>query len=185
MSACSLVRPFRGLSNVLITAGQDLSMLIIWGYKRYLQQLAMLTFLCGNCGNPAAHTLSRAVTKFTLFFIPLFPISSKYFTQCTFCGTSRRVGKEEATRLQQQAAYGGQPAGHAPGGYGAPQQQGYPQQAQQGYGQQGYGQQPGYPQQGQPQQGYAPQQGYGQQPGYQPQQQQPGYPPQQGGYGAN
>jgi zinc ribbon protein len=158
-------------------------MLIIWGYRRYLQQLAMLTFLCGNCGNPAAHTLSRAVTKFTLFFIPLFPISSKYFTQCTFCGTSRRVGKEEAAQLRQQAAYGGQPAGPAPGGYA--QQQAYPQQAPQGYApqqqgyppQSGYEQQPGYPQQP----GYQ-QPGYSQQPGYQ---QQPGYPPQQGGYGAN
>jgi hypothetical protein len=149
-------------------------MLIIWGYRRYLQQLAMLTFLCGNCGNPAAHTLSRAVTKFTLFFIPLFPISSKYFTQCTFCGASRKVGKEEAAQLQQQAAYGGQPAGPAPGGYPPPQQQGYQQQ---GYQQQVPQQAPqGYPQQGYPQQGYAPQPGY---------QQQPGYPPQQGGYGAN
>lgn len=157
-------------------------MLIIWGYRRYLQQLAMLTFLCGNCGNPAAHTLSRAVTKFTLFFIPLFPISSKYFTQCTFCGASRRVPKEEALQLQQQGAYGAQQ------GYG-----------QQGHGQQGYGQ-PTYPQQGgQPttypsQGGYAPQpqaqqQGYAPQgypPAGYPQQQQPGYPPQQqGGYGAN
>lgn len=158
-------------------------MLIIWGYRRYLQQLAMLTFLCGNCGNPAAHTLSRAVTKFTLFFIPLFPISSKYFTQCTFCGASRRVPKEEALQLQQQGAYGAQQ------GYG---QQGYGQQGhgQQGYGQpqQGYGQ-PTYPSQG----GYAPQP-QAQQQGYAPQgyppagypQQQPGYPPQQqGGYGAN
>jgi hypothetical protein len=142
-------------------------MLIIWGYRRYLQQLAMLTFLCGNCGNPAAHTLSRAVTKFTFFFIPLFPISSKHFSQCTFCGASRKVGKEEAAQLQQQAAYGGPPTGPAPGGY-APPQPGYPQQASR----QGYA-----PQQGYPQQGYAPRPGY---------QQQPGYPPRQGGgYGGN
>jgi zinc-ribbon family len=124
-------------------------MLLIWGYKRYLQQLAMLTFLCGNCGNPAAHALTRAVTKFTFFFIPLFPLSSKYFTQCTFCGISRRVAKEEALRLQQQAAYGGPPAGYpAQNGYlpqpgHQPQQPGYQQQP--GYPQQGY-QQPGYPQ---------------------------------------
>jgi hypothetical protein len=156
-------------------------MLIIWGYRRYLQQLAMLTFLCGNCGNPAAHTLSRAVTKFTLFFIPLFPISSKYITQCTFCGANRRVAKEEAMQLQQQGAYGtpqpgygGQPAYPAQppqqGGY-APQQQTYQQQT---YQQQGY-QQPGY----------APQGGYPQGGGYPQPQQQPGYPPQQGGYGTN
>lgn len=146
--------------------------MIIWGYRRYIQRLAMLTFLCASCGNPAAHALSRAVTKFTLFFIPLFPISSKYFTQCTFCGANRRVSKEEVAQLQGQAAYGGQQ------GYQAqpPQQQGYPQP---GYQQQaGYQQQPGY----QP-----PQPGY-QQPsspqGYQQQGNPQGYQ-QQGGYGPN
>jgi hypothetical protein len=122
-------------------------MLIIWGYRRYLQRLAMLTFLCANCGNPAAHTLSRAVTKFTLFFIPLFPISSKYHTQCTFCGVQRRVSKEEAAQLQQ-GAYGGRPAYPTHGPQSYPQQgyaqQSYPQQ-QPGYQQSGYLQQPGYP----------------------------------------
>lgn len=163
-------------------------MIIVWGYKRFLQRLAMLTFLCGNCGNPAAHSLTRAVTKFTLFWIPLFPISSKYFTQCTFCGASRQVPKEEAVQLQQQAGYGaqqgygGQPAYGAPGG-GYPAQ---PAQPAQGYvaPQQGY-QQQGYQPQDYQQQGYgqpAPQQQGYQQPGYPPQQQ--GYP-QQGGYGPN
>jgi hypothetical protein len=161
-------------------------MLIIWGYRRYLQQLAMLTFLCGSCGNPAAHALSRAVTKFTLFFIPLFPISSKYFTQCTFCGASRRVSKDEALQLQQQAGYGGQPGGRPHGGPQGPYagQPGYPAQAQQGYAQPGYPPQAGYQQ---PQPGYAPQQpGYApqQQPGY-PHPQQPGYPQQGPGYGPN
>jgi len=86
--------------------------MIIFGTKGYLHQLAILTLLCGNCGNPAAHTLSKRVTKFTLFFVPLFPVSTKYSTQCTFCGAQQKITKEQAEQLQVQAASGrtqGQP----------------------------------------------------------------------------
>lgn len=78
--------------------------MIIWGFRRYIQQLAMLTMVCQGCHNPSAHALRRALTKFTLFFIPLFPISSKYFLQCTFCGANSRMTKEQAEELRAQAA---------------------------------------------------------------------------------
>ncbi len=90
--------------------------MIIFGTKGYLYQLAILTLVCGRCGNPAAHTLRKRVTKFTLFFVPLFPFSSKYLMQCTFCGTEQQITKEQAEQLQvqtqtasgqgQQQAYG-------------------------------------------------------------------------------
>jgi len=98
--------------------------MIIFGTKGYLYQLAILTLVCGGCGNPAAHTLRKRVTKFTLFFVPLFPISTKYATQCTFCGTEVKIGKEQAEQLQAQGA-------GAPAPYG--QGQGYRQQPQQPY----------------------------------------------------
>ncbi|MGI5456164.1 zinc-ribbon domain-containing protein [Streptomyces sp. CA-249302] len=94
--------------------------MIIFGTKGYLYQLAILTLVCGGCGNPAAHTLRKRVTKFTLFFVPLFPFSTKYATQCTFCGTEQKVTKEQAEQLQAQAA-------------GAPGAQAYGQQPQQPY----------------------------------------------------
>ncbi|MEU8649322.1 zinc-ribbon domain-containing protein [Streptomyces sp. NPDC048737] len=94
--------------------------MIIFGTKGYLYQLAILTLVCGRCGNPSAHTLRKRVTKFTLFFVPLFPISTKYTTQCTFCGAEQKLVKEQAEHLQAQAA-GGQ-GGQA---YGQPQQQPY------------------------------------------------------------
>ncbi|MEU3277431.1 zinc-ribbon domain-containing protein [Streptomyces antibioticus] len=94
--------------------------MIIFGTKGYLYQLAILTLVCGGCGNPAAHALRKRVTKFTLFFVPLFPFSTKYATQCTFCGTEQRLTKEQADQLLAQAAGGaGAPA------YGQPQQQPY------------------------------------------------------------
>ncbi|MFJ3667652.1 zinc-ribbon domain-containing protein [Streptomyces sp. NPDC090106] len=85
--------------------------MIVFGTKGYLYQLAILTLVCGSCGNPAAHTLRKRVTKFTLFFVPLFPFSTKYATQCTFCGTEVKVEREQAEQLQAQAAGG--PAGQA------------------------------------------------------------------------
>ncbi|GAA3492099.1 zinc-ribbon domain-containing protein [Streptomyces cremeus] len=95
--------------------------MIIFGTKGYLYQLAMLTLVCGQCGNPSAHALRKRVTKFTLFFVPLFPVSTKYVTQCTFCGAERRLERDEAERLQAQ---GGEPAqGFQQGPGGIPQQQ--------------------------------------------------------------
>jgi hypothetical protein len=94
--------------------------MIIFGTKGYLYQLAILTFMCGRCGNPAAHTLKKRVTKFTLFFVPLFPFSTKYMTQCTFCGAEQRIAKEQAEQLQAQGTNG--PGGQAYG-QGQPQQQ--------------------------------------------------------------
>ncbi|MFC5637993.1 zinc-ribbon domain-containing protein [Streptomyces bullii] len=87
--------------------------MIIFGTKGYLYQLAILTLVCGRCGNPAAHTLRKRVTKFTLFFVPLFPFSTKYATQCTFCGAEQKVTKEQAEQLQAQAVsgHGGQMSG--------------------------------------------------------------------------
>ncbi|MFM9698934.1 zinc-ribbon domain-containing protein [Streptomyces europaeiscabiei] len=95
-------------------------MLIIFGTKGYLYQLAILTLVCGQCGNPSAHTLRKRVTKFTLFFVPLFPVSTKYQTQCTFCGAEQKVTAEQAEQLQAQNA-----GGHGARSTGQPQQQPY------------------------------------------------------------
>ncbi|MDX3456539.1 zinc-ribbon domain-containing protein [Streptomyces sp. ME02-8801-2C] len=80
--------------------------MIIFGTKGYLYQLAILTLVCGQCGNPSAHALRKRVTKFTLFFVPLFPFSTKYTTQCTFCGVEQKVTKEQAEHLRSSGTEG-------------------------------------------------------------------------------
>ncbi|WP_434596454.1 zinc-ribbon domain-containing protein [Streptomyces sp. A5-4] len=100
--------------------------MIIFGTKGYLYQLAILTLVCGQCGNPSAHTLRKRVSKFTLFFVPVFPYSTKYSTQCTFCGAEQQVTKEQAEELQIQGGSGqdGQAQGQAQGyGHGQTHQQ--------------------------------------------------------------
>ncbi|MFK8908824.1 zinc-ribbon domain-containing protein [Streptomyces sp. YS-3] len=112
--------------------------MLIWGTRGYLYQLAMMTLVCGNCGNPAAHGLRKYVTKFTFFFIPLFPVSTKYRTQCTFCGLEQQIAKEQAEQLlamaagpqpshQPQPQPQGQMQGQAPGAPGAQGQNPYQQ----------------------------------------------------------
>ncbi|MGW7289186.1 zinc-ribbon domain-containing protein [Streptomyces sp. NPDC054847] len=102
--------------------------MIIFGTKGYIYQLAILTLVCGHCGNPSAHTLRKRVTKFTLFFVPLFPFSTKYATQCTFCGAEQQISSEQAQQLQAQSAggdqgvQGGQPYGQAQQGQRNPYQ---------------------------------------------------------------
>jgi hypothetical protein len=79
---------------------------VIWGFKRYVSAIAMLTLVCGHCQRPTAHPLRKVVTKFTLFWIPLFPTSTKYVLQCSFCGYAQQLPQEEAERLQATAPAG-------------------------------------------------------------------------------
>ncbi|GAA2677717.1 MULTISPECIES: zinc-ribbon domain-containing protein [Actinosynnema] len=81
--------------------------MVIWGWRTKAFLLGMVTLLCAQCGNPAAQAVHKLVTKFTLFFIPLFPVRIKRVVQCTFCGTEGKLTKEQAEQLVAQGA--GQP----------------------------------------------------------------------------
>ncbi|MDT8913799.1 zinc-ribbon domain-containing protein [Amycolatopsis sp. PS_44_ISF1] len=105
--------------------------MIVWGYRTKLFQLVLATFLCGRCGRPAAHAVLKRVTKFTLFFLPLFPISVKYLTQCTHCGAQNRITREQADQVvAQQQGHPQPPQAHSQPQ--VPQQQAAPQQPYRG-----------------------------------------------------
>jgi hypothetical protein len=72
---------------------------IIFGFRTSVTQLAMLSMVCAVCGNQSGQALTKRTTKFSLFFIPLFPVRTRYALQCSFCGASRRLDKNEALRL--------------------------------------------------------------------------------------
>jgi hypothetical protein len=74
--------------------------LIIFGTRSYVDQLAMVTLLCAHCGTRSAHPLRRVITTFTLFFIPLFVVRRRYHLQCTYCGVSSGVTKKQAQELR-------------------------------------------------------------------------------------
>jgi hypothetical protein len=97
--------------------------MIIYGWKRYVRVLAVLTLVCQQCATPAEHVLRRLTTKVTLFFIPLFPISRRHTLACTGCNAENKISREQADQLlassaqQPQAQHAGPPP--QPGPYGA------------------------------------------------------------------
>lgn len=74
-------------------------MLVIFGTKAYASVLATVMAVCTVCGNPAAQRVEKRVTKFTVFFLPLFTISTRYAVQCAMCGAISRLDQAEAERL--------------------------------------------------------------------------------------
>jgi len=76
--------------------------ILLWGFKTYAATLGMVTLACRN-GHTAAHRLVRTTRKFTLFFIPLFPVRTSYFSVCSMCGEQVPWSKEEAEGMAAQA----------------------------------------------------------------------------------
>ena len=114
-------------------------MLIIWGFKTVAQVLGITTMVCGRCGNPAAHRVEKLVRKFTLFWIPLFPIRKQTVITCAFCGVTHEVPKGQVPQLMSalespvpgQSPDGRSPDGRPGGGY--PGQHGGGNAGQQGF----------------------------------------------------
>ena len=94
--------------------------MIVFGTRRTVQQLAMVLLTCAHCHRSAANAVLKLVTKFTLFFIPLFPIRTRYATQCTACGFSMDVDKAGAEQLAQLPPAGSTPQFPQPPYPGAP-----------------------------------------------------------------
>ena len=70
-------------------------MLIIgFGVREVL--LSTLVFVCETCGNQAAHQLTRRTRRFSLFFIPLFSVGTKYLDTCTACGRTVEISRQQA-----------------------------------------------------------------------------------------
>lgn len=76
-------------------------MLIIgFGVREVL--LSTLFFTCETCGNHAAHELTKQSRKFSLFFIPLLTVGTKYLDSCTACGRVLEIDKEQAETAASQ-----------------------------------------------------------------------------------
>jgi hypothetical protein len=76
-------------------------MLIIgFGVREIL--LSTLVFTCETCRNHSAHQLVKQSRKFSLFFIPLFSVGSKYLDTCTACGRTVEISKDQAETAARQ-----------------------------------------------------------------------------------
>lgn len=78
--------------------------MIILGLTSRSQHVATLPMVCPRCQHPAAHRLHRVQRRFTLFFVPLLTVSTRYQLDCTSCGAQYRYSRQEGAELAAQAA---------------------------------------------------------------------------------
>ena len=67
--------------------------MLIIGFAVTEVLLSTLVFSCETCGDHAAHQLTKQTRKFSLFFIPLFSVGTKYLDSCTACRRIIEVSK--------------------------------------------------------------------------------------------
>ena len=80
-------------------------MFLLFGLRTREHLVSTPAMACEVCGVTARQALTRRTTKFTLFFVPLFPVRpSRYHLDCGNCRARRPVGSAAAGRL---AAYAG------------------------------------------------------------------------------
>jgi predicted RNA-binding Zn-ribbon protein involved in translation (DUF1610 family) len=75
---------------------------LIFGLSVSEDLLSTLIYVCENCGNSAAHRLIKRTRKFSLFFIPLFPVGTSYADTCTACGRVIGVSRDQAEAAARQ-----------------------------------------------------------------------------------
>ncbi|MGX6603340.1 zinc-ribbon domain-containing protein [Micromonosporaceae bacterium Da 78-11] len=76
-------------------------MFLIFGFRTKGFPQGWVAMVCQVCGQAGNLFLIREVTKFSLFFIPLFPVRTRYVAECQnpMCRTRHKVSGSEARRL--------------------------------------------------------------------------------------
>lgn len=65
-----------------------------WGYKTYKRFGFIQLNNCIYCNNSSSVELLKVTTWFTLFFIPVIPITRRYLLMCNRCKGIQEIDKE-------------------------------------------------------------------------------------------
>ena len=81
-----------------INLSEDKEMFIIWGTKTMDKVLgySKVSYQCGRCHNAIDYKIFRRMKWFTLFWIPIIPLSCKYYIACPICNYGSKITKAEA-----------------------------------------------------------------------------------------
>lgn len=72
-------------------------MFVIWGSRGFVRQLGTtnISCTCSNCSNDVTLISQNIGRKFTLFWIPLFKLQSKYYAVCPICDYGYELTKKD------------------------------------------------------------------------------------------
>ena len=76
-------------------------MFLIFGFRTKVYPLGWVAMACHVCGQSGDMFLVREVTKFSLFFIPLITVRSRYVGECQnpMCRSRVKLDDRAARRL--------------------------------------------------------------------------------------
>lgn len=76
-------------------------MFLIFGLRTKVEVLGLVLMACTGCDRNDSAQLVRERTRFSLFFVPLIPIRTRYRLYCLdpHCGRRTTVSADEARRL--------------------------------------------------------------------------------------
>jgi hypothetical protein len=77
--------------------------ILLFGNRITEALLVMVTFVCKFCGQTAPQEVYERVNRFSVFFIPLFRLSTKYFVTCTNCGGTTGLTREQVDNSMEWA----------------------------------------------------------------------------------
>ena len=79
-------------------------MFLLFGFRTKVHPLGWVAMVCQVCGQHGSGLLMKEVTKFTLFFVPLFPVRSKHVLECGNCRSAVKVSSAEAHQMLSAGA---------------------------------------------------------------------------------
>jgi uncharacterized Zn finger protein len=71
-------------------------MILLFGTRMSASLIALVSFVCPFCSKDVPQRVLKLVNRFTLFFVPLFPVSTRYQNECTNCGGVTDITREQA-----------------------------------------------------------------------------------------
>jgi hypothetical protein len=78
--------------------------ILVFGTRASEAVLAIVAFACSFCGVSAPQSVVKRVVRFTLFFIPLFPVATSYRNECSNCGGITALSRAQAEHSAWWAA---------------------------------------------------------------------------------
>ena len=79
-------------------------MLLIFGTRAYETLIVLVQFVCPHCAVDARQRVTKLASRFTVFFLPVFTVSTRYFVECSHCGIATSLTREQAAHSVEWAA---------------------------------------------------------------------------------
>ncbi len=81
---------------MIFIAALMISVSLIFGSRSRNMALGQKMYTCSRCRRPSYHTIVRLRRWFTLYFIPIIPMSQSTVSVCNLCGYRELISNEQA-----------------------------------------------------------------------------------------